>query len=307
MHEPLPFQPPTRLQEALETGRFAITAEVAPRASGNPNRLLERVLPLRGLADAVNVTDCAGAHVSTCALAAAALLVSNGIEPVLQMTCRDRNRIAMQADLLGAAVLGVRNFMFLRGDEPSAGDEPNAKPVFDVDARDMLRAASGLSEHGRLPSRRAVDGMPRLFLGAADTPIDPPAEWRPDGLRAKVEAGASFVQTQFCMDAGVLARYAARLRETGLADRVRVLVGIAPLASARSARWMREHLFGTTIPDRIIARMDAAADPNAEGQAICLELLREFAEVDGVAGAHLMAPMNPSSIAPVIEAFKAGR
>jgi len=289
------------LVRTLLAGTFALTAEVAPPLSGARDSLLARARPLRGIADAVNVTDAASAKVSMSSLAAAAILVADGIEPVLQCTCRDRNRIALQSDLLGAAALGIRNVLVLTGDDPKAGDEPDAKPVFDLTSTDVIRIATTMREKGVVASGREIDSPPRLFVGCADTPVDPKPDWRPTGLRGKMEVGAEFVQTQLCFDIGIVRRYMARLREEGLCDRLFVLVGIGPLASARSARWMREHLFGVIIPDSIVDRLDKAAEPRREGIRICAELLQELAEIPGVAGAHLMAPVNPSDIPIAIE------
>lgn len=293
-----------QLQATLEAGRFAVTAEVNPPLAGEARFLLEKALPLRGLVDAVNVTDGPGAHVRMSALAAAAILVQNGIEPVLQMTCRDRNRIALQNDLLGATALGIRNFLLLRGDDPSAGDHPDAKPVFDLEARELMQAAAAISSRGELLSGRAVEGRADMYLGAADLPIDPPADWKPLGLLGKTAAGARFAQTQFCMDIEVVRRYVARLSELGLTNRIHLLVGVAPLRSAKSARWMRQHLYGTIIPDAIVARMEAAADRRAEGQRICVELLHQLTDIPGVAGAHIMAPLNEAAIPDVVAEFR---
>jgi methylenetetrahydrofolate reductase (NADPH) len=293
-----------QLQASLEAGRFAVTAEVNPPLAGEARFLLDKALPLKGLVDAVNVTDGPGAHVRMSALAAAAILVQHGIEPVLQLTCRDRNRIALQSDLLGATALGIRSFLLLRGDDPSAGDHPDAKPVFDLEARGLLEAAAGIAERGTLMSGRAVEGRTAMFLGAADMPIDPPPGWKPEGLIAKQAAGARFAQTQFCMDVAVLRRYVARLGELGLTERIHLLVGIAPLRSAKSARWMRQHLYGTIVPDAIVARMEGAADPQAEGRRICVELLHQLTDIPGVAGAHIMAPLNEEAIPEVVRAFR---
>ncbi len=295
-----------RLQEKLRAGRFVITAEVTPPVSTDSNDLLAKALPLRGLADAVNVTDGAGARPHLGAVIAAALLVEAGIEPVLQLTCRDRNRIALQSDLMGAAARGVRNLLVLRGDDPSAGDQPEAKPVFDLDARQLLETARRLRDCGELPSGRKVAGKADFFLGAADIPIDPPPAWAPKGLAAKLDAGAQFSQTQFCMDAGVVRRYLARLAEHGVADKLFMLIGIVPLRSAKSARWIRDKLYGAIIPDSIVDRMEAARDPPAEGRRICIEMIQELAEIPGVAGCHIMAPNHEEAVPPVIAAAREG-
>ena len=228
-----------------------------------------------------------------------------GIEPILQLTCRDKNRIALQSELMGAAALGIRNLLILTGDDPKAGDQPDTKPVFDVDSRTLIETARRLRDDGKLPTGREVAGNAGFFIGAADMPIDPPPGWRPDALAAKVAAGAQFVQTQFCMDAAIVRRYLARLAEAGLAGRVSILVGVNPLRSAKSAAWMRHHLFGTIIPDAVVARMEAAADPAAEGRRICVELIEELAIIPGVAGVHVMAPGNAEVIPEVIAAARA--
>ncbi|HTT47408.1 MAG TPA: methylenetetrahydrofolate reductase [Pseudolabrys sp.] len=288
------------LQHKLAAKRFVITAEITPPVSASREELLAKALPLKGLADAVNVTDGAGARPHLGAVTAAAMLVERGIEPILQLTCRDRNRIALQSDLLGAAASGVRNLLMLRGDDPSAGDQPDAKAVFDLDPRQLLQTARLLRDAGELPSGRKISGHADFFLGAADNPIDPPPGWQPNGLQAKLEAGAQFVQTQFCMDAGVVRRYAARLAEHGLADKFSLLVGIAPLRSAKSARWITEKLFGAIIPATIVDRLERAGDPAAEGRRICVDLVAELAEVPHVAGVHVMAPGHDSAVPEVI-------
>jgi methylenetetrahydrofolate reductase (NADPH) len=285
----------------LRAGHFAVTAETTPPVSADPAAVLDRAGCLKGLADAVNVTDGAGARSSMATLAAAAILARAGIEPVLQMTCRDRNRLALQADLLGAAALGVPNILALRGDDIAAGDQPDAKQVFDLESTGILATARTMRDSAVLPSGRAVTSPPRLFLGAADAPFDPPADWQPTGLLAKIDAGADFVQTQYAFDLNILRRYMARLADFGIPDKVFILVGIGPLASAKSARWMDANLFGVSIPDSLIARLDGAADQAAEGRRICSELIEEIRTIPGVAGVHLMAPHQEAAAAQVIE------
>jgi len=289
-----------RLEATLRRGDFALTAETTPPDAGAPAPLLARAACLKGLADAVNVTDGAGAQAHMSPLAAAALLVQAGIEPVLQVTTRDRNRMALQAELLGAAALGVPNILALHGDDPAGGDQPETRPVHDIDSRELMRTARRMRDEGLFPSGRGIDPRPRLFIGAAAAPVDPHPGWRPDGLAAKIDAGADFVQTQYCFDLGLLRRYLGALADHGLVDRVHVLVGVGPLASAASARWMNDNLYGVHIPDSLIARLERAADPRAEGRRMCVELLHELSEIDGVAGAHLMAPRQERAIAETI-------
>ena len=295
-----PRRPASRLEELLRSRRFVITAEITPPVSCDADDFLRKALPLRGLADAVNVTDGASARAHLSAPIAAAILVREGIEPILQFTCRDRNRIALQGDLMGAAASGVRNLLCLTGDDPTAGDQPETKPVFDVDSTTLTAMARDLRDQGVLPSGRRVAGHAPFFLGAADAPIDPPPGWQPDKLAAKIAAGAEFAQTQFCMDTGIVRRYAGRLAEHAATRGFSLLVGIAPLRSAKSARWMKQHLYGTIIPDAFIERLERAADPAAEGARIAVALIEELAQIPGIAGVHIMAPANEAAVPGVI-------
>jgi methylenetetrahydrofolate reductase (NADPH) len=294
----------SRLQSLLAAGRFALTAEITPPASSNLAELLAKALPLKGLADAVNVTDGAGARAHLDSTVAASTLLQEGIEPILQLTCRDRNRIALQSQLLGAAALGITNLLLLKGDDPRTGDQPDAKPVFDLDTAALAATAVSIRDRGQLPYGREVGGSAAFFVGVADAPVDPPPGWLPIGLTKKIDAGAQFAQTQFCMDAPILRRYLERLRESGAGGRVHLIIGVAPLSSAKSARWIKEHLFGSIIPEWMIERLEKAADPQAEGRALCVDLLKEYAEIPGVSGAHLMAPLNERAIPAVIEALR---
>jgi methylenetetrahydrofolate reductase (NADPH) len=299
MHDKTGKTASTTLRSRLQAGQFVLTAEVAPPLSCVADDLLTKARPLAGLADAVNVTDGASARAHLGAVAASALLLDAGIEPILQFTCRDRNRIALQSDLLGAAALGVRNVLLLTGDDPKAGDQPDTKPVFDLNSQQLLQTARDMRDKGELPSGRKISGAFDLFLGAADVPVDPKPGWKPDALKKKIAAGAQFAQSQFCMDAGVVRRYAQRLRDEGI-ENFRLLIGVAPLRSAKSAHWMREHLFGTIIADDIVKRIEAAADPAAEGVEICIDLIVELSGIPGVAGAHVMAPGHDGAVPAVL-------
>jgi methylenetetrahydrofolate reductase (NADPH) len=287
------------LRSKLERGQFVLTAELAPPLSGNAGDLLSKAARLKGLADAVNVTDGASARAHLGALAAAALLVREGIEPILQLTCRDRNRIALQGELLAAAALGIENLLLLRGDNPGAGDQPDAKAVFDLDAVTLSAVARDIRDNQKTMSGQKVSGSARFFIGAADAPIDPPAGWKPDRLRAKIDAGAQFAQTQFCMDPAVARRYAQRLAENGL-EGFPLAIGLVPLRSARSARWIRDNLPGSIVPDAIVARMEGAGDPVREGRKICDELVEQLSETPGVGGVHIMAPGNDTGLAEAV-------
>ncbi|HWM47942.1 MAG TPA: methylenetetrahydrofolate reductase [Xanthobacteraceae bacterium] len=287
------------LEQRLKDGRFVMTAEVVPPISCDADDLLKKALPLKGLADAVNVTDGAGARAHMSAVASATILKGAGIEPILQLVCRDRNRIGLQSDLMGAAALGIRNILILGGDKPTAGDQPDAKAVFDLDSRSLSQTAHMIGQ-GKLPTGTAVANPKPFLIGAADAPIDPKPDWQPTGLKAKIDAGATFAQTQFCMDAGVIRRYVARLTDAGILPGFHMIIGINPLRSAKSGNWMRNNLFGTIIADSMIERMEKATDPAAEGRRICVEYMEELATIPGIAGVHIMAPGNDAAVPDVI-------
>jgi methylenetetrahydrofolate reductase (NADPH) len=292
--------PVSHLDAALRGGKFVVTAEVSPPVSTDPADLLARARPLKGVATAVNLTDGAGAKAHLSSLVAAHFLIQNGIEPIVQMTCRDRNRLALESDLIGAVALGIRNVLMLTGDDPKLGDQPETKPVFDFNSQALMQMAHRMRSEHQLPTGTAIKGPLALLIGGADMPLDPPPGWTPKSLIAKIDAGCDFVQTQFCMDARIVRNYAKRLMDEGLAQKVSILIGVCPIPSARSARWMKEKLFGTIIDDAIIDRLEKASDPKAEGKAICAEFMQELATIPGIAGAHVMAPQAVSAIPEVI-------
>lgn len=294
------------LARSMESGKFVLTAELTPPVSGSPHDLLAQAEPFRGKVDALNVTDGPRALIHMSSVAAAAILASNGIEPILQMTCRDRNRIAMQADLLGASALGIRNILSLRGDDPPTDQDPTPKAVFDMDAREVIEVATRMAQDGVCGGDRPIVTRPQFFMGAADTPLDPPIDWRPEGMMVKADAGAAFVQTQLCFDIDVIRNYMGRLVDLGMTERLKILIGTGPLASARSARWMRDNLWGVLVPDQVIARLEQAADPAAEGVVICSELIDAMRNIPGIAGVHLMAPVKGLSILDVLATVRPG-
>jgi len=220
------------------------------------------------------------------------------------VTCRDRNRIALAGDLIGAAAQGVENLLMLRGDDPKGGDQPDAKPVFDFESIDLLALARDMRDKGELPSARKIDSPPKFFIGGAEVPRRPDAKWSPVGLQKKIEAGADFVQTQFGFDLDVVRAYIEQLRKDGILDKLAVIIGVGPIRSAKSARWMNENLFGVTVPEPIIARLEAATDQAAEGRRVCAELIQGLKAIPGVAGAHVMAPaQGPEAIAAVLDSL----
>jgi len=289
----------SNLEQRLKAGRFVLTAEVVPPISCESADLMKKATPLKGVADAVNVTDGAGARAHMSAVASAKIMQDAGIEPILQLVCRDRNRIGLQSDLMGASALGIRNLLILGGDKPTAGDQPEAKAVFDLDSRSLSVTARDIGQ-GKLPTGTAVLNPHPFFVGAADAPIDPKPDWQPTGLKGKVDAGGMFAQTQFCMDAGVIRRYVAKLTEAGILPGLYMLIGVNPLRSAKSGNWMRNNLFGTIIADSMLERMEKAADPAAEGRKICVEYIEELATIPGIAGVHIMAPGNDAAVPDVI-------
>jgi len=293
-------QAPSNLARVLQAGHFAMTAETSPPDAASAQAVIDRVACLKGLADAVNVTDGASARVHMSAFAAATIMTREGIEPVLQLTTRDRNRLALQGDVVGACALGIHNFLCLTGDKMAAGDQPDAAEVFEIDSGELMRQMRDMRDSGSFPSGRQIDPAPSLFLGAAEMPAEPGANWPAARLQAKIDNGTQFFQTQYCFELDKVKRYCQALVDGGFTEQAYFLIGIGPLASARSARWMNENLFGVYVPDNIIERLEGAADQKAEGRAICAELLQGFSEIEGCAGAHLMAPHGEASCAQVI-------
>lgn len=278
------------LREQLESGRFAVTAELTPPRGADFHSMTVAANILKPAITAINLTDGAGARVRISSLAASIKLKQIGVEPIMQVTCRDRNRIAIQSDLLGAAAFGISNVLALTGDGVDAGDNADAKAVFDFNSKELLSALQTMTDNGVTLSGADLSTAPDFFPGTADAPRDPADNWKPDGLLEKHAEGARFVQTQYCYDMDVLARYMRRLADHGVTEKLYFIVGFGPLRSAKAATWMRDNLFGTIMPSAIIERMEAAPDPRQEGIDICAELMQQARDINGVSGAHLMAP-----------------
>jgi len=304
--DPLPILPghssPGRFERVLRAGAFAVTAELSPPDSADPEDVYARARVFDGRVDAINATDGSGANCHMSSVAVCALLTRIGYSPVLQISCRDRNRIAIQGDILGAAAMGVANLLCLTGDGVQAGDHPQAKPVFDLDCLSLMEIARRLREEGRFESGRALTDRPKVFLGAAENPFAPPYDWRPLRLAKKIAAGAQFIQTQYCFDVPLLRQFMTRIDDLGLLDRVFILVGVGPLPSARTAEWLRRHVAGVHIPDAVVERLAGAAKPKAEGRKLCIELIQEIREIKGVSGVHVMAYRQEEAVAEVIDA-----
>jgi 5,10-methylenetetrahydrofolate reductase len=294
------MMPDSHLRAVLREGTFAVTAEAVPPASADPRPLTEQARALRGYADAVNVTDnpTAAAHMSP--VAGAAVVAAEGLEPTVQITTRDRNRLGIAADLLGAWAVGARNLLCLTGDPVAVGDHPEAKEVFDLDVLELIRLAVRLRERGELASGRVVEDPPRFLVGVADNPLV--AGYRPDRLEAKADAGADFVQTQIVYDVDALRAWADAIRPRGLFERMAVLIGVAPLRGPASARYVQEHLPGVMVPDEVVSRLEAAgADAVDEGVRLTVEVVKRLREVDGIAGVHVMGLGKEEPVRRVIE------
>jgi methylenetetrahydrofolate reductase (NADPH) len=302
---PLPILPghtsPGRLERVLRSGTFAITAEMDPPDSADPDEVLRRARLFDGCVDAINATDGSGANCHMSSMAVCALLTRAGYAPVMQMSCRDKNRIAMQGDILGGAAMGVCNLMCLTGDGVQSGDHPQAKPVFDLDCMSLLEIARTMRDQHQFQSGRKITFAPRVFLGAAANPFVPPFDWRAQRTAKKVAAGAQFIQTQYCYDVPRLREYMGALDDLGLLDQVYILVGVGPLRSAKVAEWMRNNVAGVHIPDEVIRRLAGADKPALEGRQICIDLIQEVREIKGVSGVHIMAYRQEDSVPEIVE------
>ena len=289
-----------RLERVLRSGRFAVTAELNPPDSADPEDTFRQALVLSKACDAINATDASGANCHMSSMGICALLTRAGYSPVFQISCRDRNRIAIQGDVLGAAAMGVHSILCLTGDHVTTGDQPGARPVFDLDSTTLLNTIRRMRDDGRFLSGRRITTPPAVFLGAAANPFAPPFDCRPLRLAKKIEAGAQFVQTQYCYDVPMLERYMDVVRDLGLHEKCFILVGVGPLASAKAARWIRANVPGVHIPDAVIDRLAGAEDPKREGRQICIDLIRQIREVAGVSGIHVMAYRQEHLVTDII-------
>jgi 5,10-methylenetetrahydrofolate reductase len=289
-----------RLERVLRRGEFAITAELNPPDSAHAEDVYERAKIFEGWVDAINATDGSGAHCHMSSVAICALLTRVGYSPVMQISCRDYNRIAIQGNVLGAAALEVCNILCLTGDGVQCGDHPEAKPVFDLDSTSLLTIIKRMRDEGTFLSGRKITTTPRVFLGAAENPFAPPYDFRAVRLAKKVAAGAQFCQTQYCFDLPRLQRFMQVARDIGVAEKCFILVGVGPLASAKTARWMRANVAGVHIPDEVIARLEGAKNQKAEGKKICVEMIQALREVPGVAGVHVMAYRQEQYVSEIV-------
>jgi methylenetetrahydrofolate reductase (NADPH) len=313
----------SNLEKVLKNGHFAVTGELGPPQNADGEVIRKKAKLLKGNCDAVNITDNQTAIVRMSSIGAGTIVVQEGLEPVIQMTSRDRNRLAMQSDLLGAYALGMRNLLCLSGDHQTFGNHPNAKNVFDMDSIQMVQMVAGMRDAKVFQCGEAFKGQePRFFVGAAESPFANPIEFRPLRLGKKVKAGANFIQTQLIYDIEAFKTFMAKVRELGLHEKVYLLAGVGPLKSPTMARYMKDNVPGLRIPDQLIARMDAAGAPWAgkskdeltkedkkarstawqtEGIQICIELIQQIREIEGVAGVHIMAIEWEDAVKPIVE------
>ncbi|WP_075292803.1 methylenetetrahydrofolate reductase [Pararhizobium arenae] len=289
-----------RLERVLRRGEFAVTAELNPPDSANPDDVYERAAIFDGWVDGINAVDASGANCHMSSVGICALLTRMGYAPIMQIACRDKNRIAIQGDVLGAAAMGVTNIMCLTGDGVQAGDQPGAKPVFDLDCMSLLETVRTMRDNSKFLSGRKLTTPPQVFLGAAINPFAPPYDFRPLRLAKKIEAGAQFVQSQYCFDVPMFKRYMDRVRDLGLDEKCYILVGVGPMASAKTANWIRNNVPGIHIPDAVIKRLEGAQDQKKEGKQLCIDIINEVKEIKGVSGIHVMAYRQEEYVAEIV-------
>jgi len=297
-------EPQSHLAAVLDQGHFAVTAELSPPRSADLAGVQHEVAVLRDYVDAANVTDNQGANVRMSSIAVSLALVQGGLEPVMQVTCRDRNRLAIQADILGASAWGVRNLLCLTGDHGKWGDHPAALGVYDMDSVHLVRMVREMVDSGCYENGRKIPPpAPRLHIGAAANPFAPPYEYRPMRMAKKVAAGAQFIQTQIVYNVQRFRDFMAGVRDLGLHEQVSILAGVAPIRSAAAARFMAERVAGMDVPQALVDRMSAtpkAAQP-AEGIAICVEIIEQVRQIEGVAGVHITAIQWPEAVPEIVK------
>jgi methylenetetrahydrofolate reductase (NADPH) len=291
----------SRLERLLSAGEFVVCGEMSPPQSADPSQIKKKSEYFRGFTDAVNLTDNQSAVVRMSSIASAIYLSQQGLEPIIQMTCRDRNRLAMQADLLGAAAFGIKNVLCLSGDHNSMGNHPHAKSVYDIDSTHLISMVRKMRDDKQFECGDEMKAEPRMFIGCAANPYASPFEFRVVRLQKKIEAGADFVQTQAVFDIGIFDEFMKQVRQRELHKKVGIIVGVLPVRSAKALMFMKENVSGMSIPDYMINRMSGAEDPKEEGVTMAVELINQLKNIEGVAGIHLMPVMWESIIPTVVE------
>jgi len=291
----------TILEKVLESGRFAITAEAGPPKGASAAVIQRKGELLRHCCDAVNVTDNQTAIVRMSSLAGCALLKQQGVDPIMQIVCRDRNRIAIQSDVLGAVALGIGNILCLSGDHQKFGNHPTAKNVFDIDSIQLIQTLKNMRDEKKFLCGEDVTGEVPLFIGAVENPYADPFEFRVIRLAKKVKAGADFIQTQAIYDVAKFATWMEMVTDRGLDEQVHILAGVIPIRSAGMARYMRDYVSGVSVPDEIVTRMEEAKSAKEEGARIALEIIEQLEEISGVHGIHIMAVGWEDIVPEIIE------
>ena len=287
------------LHKKLLDGNFVYTAETTPPDSADQEVILTKTKPLKYIADAVNLTDSPGAKVHMSALTAAIILAQNDIEPILQLTVRDRNRLALQGDLVGASALGVHNILCLSGDDPKIGDQPETIAVNDIDSLTLVATADLMRRKGKFPSGRLIEPPPKLCIGGAEVPTE--GKPNTEKILNKIKTGINFFQTQYVFDKKILKEYMRVLDDVGILEKTFFIIGLGPFTSAKSAKWMNNNLFGVNVPEKIIKRLEQSKDEKEESKKICLELIHHFKEINGVKGIHLMGHNKEQVISEIIQ------
>jgi len=295
----------SNLERVLEAGHFAVTGELGPPASADPEVIRKKAKILKGHVDAFNITDGQTAVVRMASWAAAVMGKQEGMDPIVQMTCRDRNRIALQMDVLGIAALGISNMLCLTGDHQKFGNHPAARGVYDLDSIQLLKMVRDMRDEKKFQCGDEMAVEPRLFIGAAENPFADPFEFRVPRLAKKVEAGADFIQTQIVYNVGKFAEWMKGVRDRGLHERVKILAGVAPIKSMGAARYMKTRVPGMDVPDSVIERLQGATTKeqvSKEGINLCVDIIKQVREIEGVAGIHLMAIEWEEVVPEIVEA-----
>lgn len=300
------FKSGSNLEKALKSGAFAVTGELGPPQSANADVIRNKAKLLKGNVDAVNFTDGQTAIVRMSSFGAAMIAMRDGLEPTVQMTCRDRNRIAIQMDILGLAANGIKNFLCLTGDHQSFGNHPQSKGVYDIDSIQLIKMVKDMRDEKKFQSGDAMDVEPRLFIGAAANPFADPFDFRVLRLAKKVAAGADFIQTQIIYNVEKFARWMEKVRELGLHQQSYILAGVAPIKSAGAAKYMKNNVPGMDVPDEVVQRMSAAPKGEAKqvGIDLCVDIIKQVRQIEGVAGVHIMAIEWEEAVHEIVE--KAG-
>jgi len=292
----------SNLEKILNSGKFALTAELGPPKNADAGVIRAKAELLKGSADAINVTDCQTAIVRMSSIAASSILNDMGLEPVVQMTCRDRNRIGMQSDILGMAALGLKNLLCLTGDHHKFGNHPQSKGVFDLDSIQMVQMVKAMRDDKKFLNGEEIDIEPKLFIGAVENPFADPFEYRALRLAKKVAAGTDFFQTQIVYNMDKFKKWMKEVRKLGAHKKAYILAGVTPIKSAGMAKYMKNCVPGLDVPDHLIERVAKAEDPKAEGIKICVETIKELQEIEGIAGVHLMAIEWEEAVPVIAEA-----